>query len=161
MLFVHGHLLPIRVQPRARIAHAADAQARTSGRAQEGARARRCLRLHARSVNVALVVKCPYCDLQVEVPEEQRILRCPRESCGMESCKLCGEPPHIPLRCDEVEKAGETRTRLTVEEHMTQGREQHPVLGSVGMEAHPPDPPAAAAATTRPTRPTCASLPPP
>ena len=34
------------------------------------------------------LVKCPFCDLQVEVPEEQRILKCPRPSCARESCKL-------------------------------------------------------------------------
>jgi hypothetical protein len=34
------------------------------------------------------LVKCPFCQLQVEVPEEQRILKCPRPSCARESCKL-------------------------------------------------------------------------
>jgi hypothetical protein len=68
------------------------------------------------------LVKCPFCDLQVEVPETQRILKCPRPSCGRESCKLCGEPPHIPLRCEEVEKSNATDARLTIEERMTEAR---------------------------------------
>jgi len=66
------------------------------------------------------LVSCPHCNLRVEVPEEQRILRCPRESCGRETCKLCGEPPHIPLRCEEVEKTNAAVARLTIEERMSQ-----------------------------------------
>jgi hypothetical protein len=34
----------------------------------------------------------------------------------------CGEPPHIPLRCEEVEKGNATEARLTIEERMTQVR---------------------------------------
>ncbi len=35
---------------------------------------------------------------------------------------LCGEIGHIPLKCSEVEKKGQTETRLTVEEAMTAAR---------------------------------------
>ena len=27
-------------------------------------------------------------------------------NCSKETCKLCGEQSHIPLRCNEVEKKG-------------------------------------------------------
>jgi TRIAD3 protein (E3 ubiquitin-protein ligase RNF216) len=42
--------------------------------------------------------------------------------CGKETCRLCNEASHVPLRCAEVEKKGETATRLSVEEAMTQAR---------------------------------------
>jgi hypothetical protein len=42
--------------------------------------------------------------------------------CNKETCRLCGEASHVPLRCSEVEKKGETSARLSVEEAMTQAR---------------------------------------
>jgi transcription elongation factor Elf1 len=42
--------------------------------------------------------------------------------CGKETCRLCGEVSHVPLRCAEVEKKNETTVRLSVEEAMTQAR---------------------------------------
>jgi hypothetical protein len=42
--------------------------------------------------------------------------------CQEETCKLCGEESHVPLRCSEVEKKGDTHKRLSVEEAMTQAR---------------------------------------
>jgi hypothetical protein len=42
--------------------------------------------------------------------------------CGKETCRLCNDASHVPLRCAEVEKKGETATRLSVEEAMTQAR---------------------------------------
>ncbi|KAK3271073.1 hypothetical protein CYMTET_20557 [Cymbomonas tetramitiformis] len=68
------------------------------------------------------LVKCPFCGLAVDLPEEERILKCPRESCLRESCRLCREAPHIPFRCSEVEKKDAVAVRLTVEEKMTQAR---------------------------------------
>mmetsp|Transcript_22359 Transcript_22359/g.29784 ORF Transcript_22359/g.29784 Transcript_22359/m.29784 type:complete len:226 (+) Transcript_22359:252-929(+) len=48
------------------------------------------------------------------------IYHCP--SCQYESCRKCGEKPHIPLKCSEVEKENETQGRKTVEEAMTAAR---------------------------------------
>jgi len=64
--------------------------------------------------------KCPQCDFQASLPESQMIFQCP--SCEFESCRKCGEEPHIPLRCEEVEKKTETSARLQVEEAMTKAR---------------------------------------
>ncbi len=69
------------------------------------------------------LVKCPECDFQAELPETQMVLECP--NCGYESCRKCGEEPHIPLRCEEVEKKTETSARLQVEEAMTKARIRH------------------------------------
>ena len=57
------------------------------------------------------------------LPETQMIFCCPH--CGYESCRHCGEPPHIPLKCSEVEKKDETSARLQIEEAMTQARIRH------------------------------------
>ena len=67
--------------------------------------------------------KCPKCDFQASLPETEMVFDCP--SCGFESCRKCGEPSHIPLRCEEVEKKTETSARLQVEEAMTQARIRH------------------------------------
>uniref|UniRef100_A0A7S2UPE1 RING-type domain-containing protein n=2 Tax=Attheya septentrionalis TaxID=420275 RepID=A0A7S2UPE1_9STRA len=45
------------------------------------------------------------------------ILNCPE--CGVDSCRKCGDEPHIPLKCSEVEKKTETNGRKVVEEAMT------------------------------------------
>lgn len=47
------------------------------------------------------------------------IFHCPDADCGLETCRNCGEPAHIPLKCSEVEKAHETKGRLKVEEAIT------------------------------------------
>jgi len=49
------------------------------------------------------IVQCFDCGLQVEMPEGSgTVLSC--QECGAETCRLCGEEAHIPLRCNEVEK---------------------------------------------------------
>eukprot|EP01035_Chromulina_nebulosa_P017698 gene17698-23288_t len=64
---------------------------------------------------------CYDCSMQVEMADDAgNVMVCP--SCGKETCKLCGDESHIPLRCEEVEKKGQTEVRLTVEEAMTQAR---------------------------------------
>lgn len=52
-------------------------------------------------------------------PEENKIFVCQREECGKESCRLCKEENHIPLRCHEVEKKDQMSFRKTVEEAMS------------------------------------------
>ena len=60
--------------------------------------------------------KCPQCDYQAMVPATERVFACPAEGCYYESCRECGEPPHFPLKCDEVERKGQTDGRKNVEE---------------------------------------------
>jgi len=67
------------------------------------------------------LVTCCKCSLQVELEESAgTVLVCP--GCSTETCRLCGEESHIPLRCSEVEKKTQTDARLTVEEAMTAAR---------------------------------------
>jgi len=64
--------------------------------------------------------KCPHCDFAAMLPETEMLFNCP--NCRIVTCRKCGEPPHIPLRCEEVEKKGETNARLRIEEAMTKAR---------------------------------------
>lgn len=64
--------------------------------------------------------KCPECDFQAIVPDEEKIFNCPQ--CGFESCRSCGEEAHIPLKCSEIEKKNEISARVSVEEAMTNAR---------------------------------------
>jgi len=67
------------------------------------------------------LVGCHGCGLQVLMDEDAgSVLRCLR--CSRETCRQCGEPAHIPLRCSEVEKKGQTDRRLLLEEAMTRAR---------------------------------------
>jgi len=66
--------------------------------------------------------RCPKCDFQAVLSPSEMVFSCPIETCRFESCKLCGEPSHIPLKCEEVEKQNETDGRKKVEEAMTAAR---------------------------------------
>lgn len=66
------------------------------------------------------VHRCPSCDFQMEIPNpDEKLFICRNPECGLESCLLCKEPNHIPLRCEEVEKKTVTDYRKKVEEAMT------------------------------------------
>jgi len=65
------------------------------------------------------VVACPYCPyLTIMDNVADKVLVCKNPECGRESCRLCKEPNHIPLRCEEVEKGEETRKKI--EEKLTE-----------------------------------------
>lgn len=67
------------------------------------------------------LVNCHHCQMQVSLPADcGNVLVCP--GCDAETCRLCGEEAHIPLKCSEVEKKSETQARLSVEEAMTAAR---------------------------------------
>ena len=53
-------------------------------------------------------------------PDENKIFICQNPDCGKESCRLCKEISHIPLRCEEVEKDAEVRKRTYIENKMTE-----------------------------------------
>jgi hypothetical protein len=40
--------------------------------------------------------------------------------CGRDSCRLCQEPNHVPLRCEEVEKKDEEEERKKIEEQLSE-----------------------------------------
>jgi hypothetical protein len=52
--------------------------------------------------DVPNLVACRECGLQVVMQESDgSVLSC---ECGVETCRLCGEDSHIPLKCSEVVK---------------------------------------------------------
>ena len=68
------------------------------------------------------LARCPRCGFQAVLDPAQMVFLCPVETCRFESCRKCGEPSHIPLRCEEVEKEVEADGRKKVEEAMTAAR---------------------------------------
>eukprot|EP00520_Triparma_pacifica_P009262 CAMPEP_0118634836 /NCGR_PEP_ID=MMETSP0785-20121206/1759_1 /TAXON_ID=91992 /ORGANISM="Bolidomonas pacifica, Strain CCMP 1866" /LENGTH=710 /DNA_ID=CAMNT_0006525837 /DNA_START=87 /DNA_END=2216 /DNA_ORIENTATION=+ len=72
------------------------------------------------SAGVENLCRCPKCDFQAVV--DSKVMVCPAVGCGYESCRDCGEPPHFPLKCDEVEKQSHAESRKRVEEAMTAAR---------------------------------------
>ncbi|CAF3958028.1 unnamed protein product [Rotaria sordida] len=64
---------------------------------------------------------CPYCPYAVIVDNpDDKVFRCLNPECMKETCRLCKEPNHIPLRCHEVEKGVELEMRKFIEEHVTE-----------------------------------------
>jgi len=72
--------------------------------------------------NIPGLYTCPHCSTAAEVPEAMSIFECPNDKCKRTTCKLCDQPSHIPLRCDEVENDKERTARVSIEEKMTEVR---------------------------------------
>ena len=82
------------------------------------------LRLNSQAVasaDIPNLVQCPFCEFATIMDNpEDKIFRCLAPDCNRESCRLCKEPSHIPLRCDELEKSEEVKLRTAVEEKMSE-----------------------------------------
>ena len=67
------------------------------------------------------LVTCPFCPYVtiMENPDD-KVLVCRNPECGRDSCRLCQEPNHVPLRCDEVEKKDEEEERKKIEEQLSE-----------------------------------------
>eukprot|EP00918_Siedleckia_nematoides_P062606 GHVU01136503.1.p1 GENE.GHVU01136503.1~~GHVU01136503.1.p1 ORF type:complete len:333 (+),score=40.44 GHVU01136503.1:105-1001(+) len=73
-----------------------------------------------RQADIQDLVSCPYCSFATIIPNaEDRVFKCLNAECMKETCRLCKEPNHIPLKCQEVEKEVETRIRTYIENQMT------------------------------------------
>lgn len=60
---------------------------------------------------------------QADVPDTQMIFECPIDVCRFVSCRKCGKPPHIPLKCEEVvKKKREDEGRLKIEEAISRAK---------------------------------------
>ena len=73
----------------------------------EEAQAREAVEAARKAGALADLHTCPFCGVQAELPEGNSVFSCP--GCERDSCRHCGEPSHLPLRCEEVEEA---RTHL-------------------------------------------------
>ena len=63
---------------------------------------------------------CPFATIMDESKEQNKVFTCLNPECGKESCRLCQEISHIPLRCEEVEKDAEVRKRTFIENKMAE-----------------------------------------
>ncbi|XP_011646294.1 E3 ubiquitin-protein ligase RNF216-like [Pogonomyrmex barbatus] len=63
------------------------------------------------------LVSCPFCHFASIPPPEDKIFKCLNPECMKESCRLCKEINHIPLKCNEKKSEA---ARLYLEEKMTE-----------------------------------------
>ncbi|KAK7077921.1 hypothetical protein SK128_020266, partial [Halocaridina rubra] len=64
---------------------------------------------------------CPFCNFQTIMPnKEDKVFKCLNPECMKDSCRLCKEPNHVPLRCEEVEKQAQKDARTFLENKMTE-----------------------------------------
>lgn len=63
------------------------------------------------------LVSCPFCHFASIPPPEDKVFKCLNPECMKESCRLCKELNHVPLRCYEERSE---KARLVLEEKMTE-----------------------------------------
>ncbi|XP_067012881.2 uncharacterized protein [Anabrus simplex] len=63
---------------------------------------------------------CQFCDFATIPAPEDKVFHCLNPECMKNTCRLCKEPDHLPLRCDEVEHIEEVRMRTYIENRMTE-----------------------------------------
>ncbi|KAK6633276.1 hypothetical protein RUM44_003877 [Polyplax serrata] len=73
-----------------------------------------------RAAGIEDLVQCPFCSYATIMPPEQKVMVCLNPECLKESCRMCKELNHIPLRCEEVEKSDEVKMRTFIENKMTE-----------------------------------------
>ncbi|GAB6021755.1 hypothetical protein CHUAL_004333 [Chamberlinius hualienensis] len=82
------------------------------------------IRLQAEEVskaNIPDLVQCLHCSFAAIMPNpDDKVFKCLNPECLKETCRLCKEPNHVPLRCDEIEKGNEVKMRTYIENKMTE-----------------------------------------
>lgn len=74
-----------------------------------------------RQAEIPDLIDCPFCSFATIMDNpEDRVFRCLNPECLRDSCRLCREPNHVPLKCDEVEKQNETDMRTFIEKRVTE-----------------------------------------
>ncbi|KAL4237880.1 hypothetical protein ACF0H5_002590 [Mactra antiquata] len=74
-----------------------------------------------RLADITDLVSCPYCAFATIMPDpEDKVFKCLNQECLKESCRLCKEPNHVPLKCNEVEKQCATNMRTYIEMKITE-----------------------------------------
>lgn len=79
-------------------------------------------RVALETAHIEGLAKCPKCNYVAILPPTEMIFHCPVRGCRHKSCRKCGEPSHVPLKCTEVERRKDTDARRTVEEAMTKAK---------------------------------------
>uniref|UniRef100_T1J958 RING-type domain-containing protein n=1 Tax=Strigamia maritima TaxID=126957 RepID=T1J958_STRMM len=73
-----------------------------------------------RQAEIPDLVSCPYCTFCTVIADPNiKIFRCLNPECLKVTCRLCKEPNHLPLRCDEIEQKPEVQFRTFIEDQMT------------------------------------------
>lgn len=74
-----------------------------------------------KSANLDGLESCPFCTYAViiENPDE-KIFSCLNPNCMKETCRLCHEINHLPLRCNEIEKKNESNMRTFIENKISE-----------------------------------------
>ncbi|XP_076442029.1 uncharacterized protein LOC143281024 isoform X2 [Babylonia areolata] len=74
-----------------------------------------------RQAGIADLVECPFCPFATIMDNpDDHVFRCLNPECLKDSCRLCREPNHVPLKCEEVEKQTETDMRTFIEKRVTE-----------------------------------------
>ncbi|KAJ8309325.1 hypothetical protein KUTeg_014199 [Tegillarca granosa] len=74
-----------------------------------------------KQANLEDLVSCPFCSFSTIMSNpDDKVFKCLNQDCLKDSCRLCKEPNHIPLRCNEVEKQGETSMRTFIETKLSE-----------------------------------------
>lgn len=68
--------------------------------------------------NLETCQHCTYAAI-IENPLD-KVFRCLNPECLKETCRLCKEPNHLPLRCNEIEKSDEVNMRTWIENKVTE-----------------------------------------
>lgn len=63
---------------------------------------------------------CSFCDFALILVPEDKIFTCLNPECLKETCRLCREPSHLPLKCEEVNKDDDLKRRVYVENKMSE-----------------------------------------
>ncbi|XP_064095733.1 uncharacterized protein DDB_G0292642-like [Macrobrachium nipponense] len=73
------------------------------------------------AANIEDLESCPFCNYKaIMTNREDKVFVCMNPRCMKDSCRLCKEENHIPLRCDEVEKDIQKEARKKLENKMSE-----------------------------------------
>lgn len=73
-----------------------------------------------RNANLIGLENCPHCDFCMIPNENDKIFKCENIDCMKETCRLCQNPAHVPLRCEEIEYDEDVQRRVFIENKMTE-----------------------------------------
>ncbi|XP_069117646.1 uncharacterized protein [Argopecten irradians] len=77
---------------------------------------RRMQEEEVKQADIPDLVSCPFCSFATIISNpDDKVFKCLNPECLKESCRLCREPNHVPLGCNEIERQGETNMRTYIE----------------------------------------------
>ena len=60
--------------------------------------------------------RCPSCGAGAELPDQEKVFRCPNPRCLKETCRHCGNnwEDHFGIPCKEMESKDDTKYRVSM-----------------------------------------------